>query len=252
VSHDSVESQTYLQDNRKLACAQVAQNLLLMKTLGEQVRAFREERDWNTAQMAKAVGTSRQNIESLEQHGNRVPKYLGALAAAMGKSADELLQTAGLAPRTVTLPAPFGVEGKDVTILQFATGGAMGAGLLLKDQPGVIRAWNVTREWVEKNVPYYTSLENLAIVTGFGDSMLGMFNPGDPLLVDRGINRADVDGVYFFRVGDEGFIKRLQRIPGEGIVVISENPKYRDWTIKPGMDFEVMAKVLKSWNGQAL
>jgi phage repressor protein C with HTH and peptisase S24 domain len=82
--------------------------------------------------------------------------------------------------------------------------------------------------------------------------MVGLFNPGDPLIVDRGITRADVDGVYFFRVGDEGFIKRLQRIPGEGLIVISENPKYRDWTIKPDMDFQVMAKVLKSWNGQAL
>jgi DNA-binding XRE family transcriptional regulator len=51
-----------------------------MKTLGDQVRAFREERGWNTAEMAKAAHTSRQNIESLEAHGNRIPKYLGALA----------------------------------------------------------------------------------------------------------------------------------------------------------------------------
>lgn len=139
-----------------------------------------------------------------------------------------------------------------VAINHYATGGSMGTGLVLKDQPGIIQSMKVSREWVDKNVPYFTRLENLAIVTGFGDSMLGMFNPGDPLLVDRGITKADVDGVYFFRVGDEGFIKRLQRIPGEGIVVISENSKYRDWTIKPDMDFEVMAKVLRAWNGQHL
>jgi phage repressor protein C with HTH and peptisase S24 domain len=124
--------------------------------------------------------------------------------------------------------------------------------LVLKDQPGVIGAWSVTREWIEKNVPYYTNLDNLAIVTGFGDSMLGMYNPGDPLLVDRGITRADVDGVYFFRVGEEGFIKRLQRIPGQGLIVISENAKYRDWTITPDMDFQVLAKVLIAWNGHKL
>jgi phage repressor protein C with HTH and peptisase S24 domain len=82
--------------------------------------------------------------------------------------------------------------------------------------------------------------------------MLGMYNPGDPLLVDRGITKCDVDGVYFFRVGEEGFIKRLQRIPGQGVIVISENPKYRDWTITPDMDFQVLAKVLIAWNGHKL
>lgn len=217
------------------------------------MRAFREERGWTTKQLASAVGTSRQNIESLESHGNRVPKYLGALAAAMGQPVDVLLARAGLAPRTLTLPSAHPTaDPTHVTIAQFDTGGAMGTGLMLRDQPGVIREWKVTRDWVEKNVPYYTSLENLSIVTGFGDSMLGLFSPGDPLLVDRGITKADVDGVYFFRVGDEGFIKRLQRIPGEGVVVISENSKYRDWTIKPDMDFQVMAKVLRAWNGQNL
>lgn len=137
-----------------------------------------------------------------------------------------------------------------ITIKQFDTGGAMGGGFVLRDQPGVIKSWTVNQEWAIKNLPYYTSADNLAIVTGFGDSMLGMFNPGDPLLVDRGITRCDVDGVYFFRVDDEGFIKRLQRIPGEGILVISENEKYRDWTIKPAMNFQVLAKVLTVWKSQ--
>jgi hypothetical protein len=145
--------------------------------------------------------------------------------------------------------------GEDVVIKQLDTGGRMGVGgIVLHEQPGLIRSFNVTREWVEKNLPYYTSVENLSIVTGFGDSMLGMFNPGDPLIVDRGITKADVDGVYFFCIGDEGFIKRLQRIPGQGVLVISENQKYRDWTITPAMEseFRVLGKVLRAWNGQNL
>jgi transcriptional regulator with XRE-family HTH domain len=70
-----------------------------MKTLGEQVEAFRKARGWNTTAMAEAVGTKRQNIEQLEASGNRIPKYLGALAAAMEASADEMLVAAGLAPQ---------------------------------------------------------------------------------------------------------------------------------------------------------
>lgn len=138
----------------------------------------------------------------------------------------------------------------DVVIRQYDTGGAMGGGLVLQDQPGVIKEWRVSDDWLRLNVHRVTSPKNLAIVTGFGDSMRGMFNPGDPLLVDTGVNKVDSDAVYFFRVENDGFVKRLQRIPGEGILVISENKAYRDWTIKPGVDFQVFAKVVKVWKGE--
>jgi hypothetical protein len=130
--------------------------------------------------------------------------------------------------------------------------GAMGNGVILRNQPGEIRQISVSSDWLSQNVPYHTGTENLAIVTGFGDSMVGMFNSGDPLLVDRGVKTVEYDGVYFFRVGDEGFIKRLQRIPQQGILVISKNQDYRDWMITKDMDFEVFAKVLIAWNGSKL
>lgn len=137
-----------------------------------------------------------------------------------------------------------------VVIPQFDTGGSMGDGLVLRDQPGVIKGWSVNHEWINKNIKNHSGAKNLCIVTGFGDSMKGMFNSGDPLVVDMGIKSVDYDAVYFFRVGDEGFIKRLQRIPGQGIVAISENKSYRDWVIESHMDFEVFGRVLKAWNGE--
>ena len=128
--------------------------------------------------------------------------------------------------------------------------GSMGSGILLRDQPGQITGWRVTKEWIEKNIPPNTGKHNLCIVTGFGDSMRGMFNSGDPLIVDTGIKSVEFDGVYFFRVGDEGFIKRLQRIPGDGIRAISSNKEYETWTIRPDMDFEVFGRVLKVWQSE--
>jgi phage repressor protein C with HTH and peptisase S24 domain len=90
----------------------------------------------------------------------------------------------------------------------------------------------------------------LAVVTGFGDSMKPLFNPGDPLLVDTGVRAVEFDAIYFFRIGEEGFIKRLQRVPGEGLIAISENKSYKDWVIREGMDFEVFARVVKVWRGE--
>lgn len=138
-------------------------------------------------------------------------------------------------------------KSEEIIIRQYETGGAMGNGLELRDQPGVIHSWSVNPEWLQKNVRAHTSAKNLCIVTGFGDSMRPMFNPGDPLIVDIGIHSVDFDAVYFFRVANEGFIKRLQRVPGKGILAISENGAYRDWVIEPSMDFEVFGRVLKVW-----
>ena len=139
---------------------------------------------------------------------------------------------------------------EDLEIPHFDTGGSMGHGLVLQDQPGVIQSMKVTPEWVQKNVHNFSSLRNLAIVTGFGDSMRPLFNPGDPLLVDRGVTAVEFDAIYFFRVGEEGFVKRLQRIPGVGLRAISENKSYESWDIRNGMDFEVFARVLKVWRGE--
>ncbi|MBC7860309.1 MAG: helix-turn-helix transcriptional regulator [Burkholderiaceae bacterium] len=140
--------------------------------------------------------------------------------------------------------------GDEVEIPQYkGTGGSMGGGVTLRDQPGEIHGWRVTPEWISKNIKNHSGAGNLCIVTGFGNSMQPLYNPGDPLILDRGIKSVEFDATYFFRVGDEGFIKILQRIPGEGIRVISKNKDYETWTIKPDMDFEVFGQVLKAWCG---
>ncbi|MFN4121291.1 helix-turn-helix transcriptional regulator [Acidovorax sp.] len=144
-------------------------------------------------------------------------------------------------------------EISDVVIRQFETGGSMGRGIVLAEQPGVIKEWRVSDRWAQENVHRITATKNLAIVTGFGPSMQPLFNPGDPLLVDTGINRADVDGIYFFRVGEEGFVKQLQRIPTAGGLVLrakSYNTLYDPFDIVAGMDFEVFARVVKVWKGE--
>lgn len=146
----------------------------------------------------------------------------------------------------------------DLVITEFDAGGGMGTNgrLLLEDQPGVIRSWNVSADWLHLNVPSYSSLKNLCIVTGFGPSMRPMFNPGDPLLVDRGVRTVNHEGIYFFRVGDEGFIKIVQRVPefeGPGFVyrIISKNPDYPPYDISAkNQHFQVIGKVLTVWRSE--
>ena len=162
-------------------------------------------------------------------------------------------------------PAPISTEqyphsferGGDVTITQYDVAAGMGNSRALdNDHPGVIKLWRVERKWVDTNIPNYSSIANLAIVTGFGPSMRPMFNPGDPLLIDRGVKTINHEGVFFFRVGDDGYIKILQRIPafdGPGFTlrVISKNPDYPPYDLNPkNPHFEVLGKVLTVWRSE--
>ena len=148
------------------------------------------------------VGT----IAALEGRDSERSKYhgwagLGLTLAMLDESAD-----AGSGSGSLVLDSPHqpSTDDDDLRIPRFDTGGAMGAGVELRDQPGVIQSLRVSQEWLHRNVRHYTAANKLCVVTGFGDSMRPMFNPGDPLLVDLGVEKADIDGVFFFRVGNEG------------------------------------------------
>lgn len=220
--------------------------------LGKVIEKARLKRGWKMPQLSEASGVDVGTINALEKRGSKKSDYASALATALGIDLE-----AALRGELVFLDDPDGAiaahpmrraDDSAFDLPQYRDVlGAMGKGILLRDQPGQITGLRVTAEWLEKNVPSNTGRQNLCVVTGFGDSMKGMYNSGDPLLVDTGVKSCEYDGVYFFRVGEEGFIKRLQRIPGQGILVISENRKYRDWTITEDMDFEIFAKVLKVW-----
>jgi transcriptional regulator with XRE-family HTH domain len=242
-----------------------------MKTISEIRRdrledLVQETKNKSLEEVAERAGTS---AAYLSQIRNKSPDSKTGVAKKMGDATAAKLCKAFNKPvgwmdrddMSGYTPADFSITSElnqqvqeyrdQTTIRKFDdVAGAMGKGILLQDQPGQFTNVTVTDEWINKNVPSNTGKENLKIVTGFGDSMRGMFNSGDPLLVDIGVNLCDHDGVFFFRVGDEGFIKRLQRIPGVGIRVISKNPNYETWTITPDMDFHVLAKVLIVWQSE--
>lgn len=227
-----------------------------MKTFAERLVWARTQKDISQEELGKRVGVSQSTIGNYEAGLRLNPRKINSLAEALEVSAKWLEEgigsPKGQSAAVISLASESALhkKGKTVAIKQYLeAGGAMGNGLILRDMPGEIQAWNVSPEWVNKNIKNHTGIQNLCIVTGFGNSMQPLFNPGDPLIVDTGIKVVDADATYFFRVGNEGFIKILQRIPGEGIRVISKNKDYETWTIKPDMDFEVFGQVLKAWCG---
>lgn len=243
-----------------------------MDTLATRLTSARNEQGLTQGALARAAGLKNQSIiGSLESGHRKSSSYIPAIAEALKVNALWLAE--GRGPRyptddtpdregLATTPTSIGAMklstvhspsmGNNVVVIRhYDTGGAMGdGGVILRDQPGLIESWTVTPEWIQKNIKNCSAAANLCVVTGFGDSMRPLYEPGDPLIVDTGVKQVDFDGIYFFRVGNEGFIKRLQRIPGEGLVAISENKAYREWTIRDGMDFEVFGRIVKAWRSE--
>jgi phage repressor protein C with HTH and peptisase S24 domain len=217
------------------------------------------------AAVARALVASDQSVNNWKSRG--VPHSMAIKAQELwGVSAHWIetndgpkwikVQPSSAASAPYEAPSASG-DAPDLVITQYDTGGAMGHGFNLADNaPGQIKSWRVDHDWLRLNVPVHTGVKNLAIVTGFGPSMRPMFNPGDPLLVDTGVNVVDHEGVYFFRVGDEGFIKMIQRIPdpeGAGVMlqIISKNPDYPPYPMSPkNPHFQVLGKVLTVWRSE--
>jgi phage repressor protein C with HTH and peptisase S24 domain len=139
----------------------------------------------------------------------------------------------------------------EITIPQFDVRGAMGAGQVAPDYVETIRHLTLHQDYLSALGVRYTQASNLAIVTGYGQSMEGTINDGDPVIIDRGVQTFMGDGVYLLTWNDMLYIKRLQMVSATEIELISDNPKHKDRVVKLD-EVTVHAKVLIAWNARKL
>ena len=225
-----------------------------MNTFGCRLKISRKNSNLSQEKVCLKIGIKQGTLSELENDLMVKSTYTIALAELYKVNAVWLATGKGVKElnKPVLLKSSLSKLNSDgIVIEHYDAEGSMGQGIILKDQSGVICEWQVSEDWVRLNIKNYTNIDNLKIVTGFGDSMQGMFNSGDPLIIDIGVKIADRDSPYFFRVGNEGFIKRLQHVPGVGLRAISANKEYESWTITEDMDFEIFGIVLKSWQSNS-
>lgn len=137
----------------------------------------------------------------------------------------------------------------EVAIPRFDIKASMGVGLPAPDMETITGAVTVNRDWIRNELRMITKTENLALITGYGDSMEGTFNDGAQLIVDRGVKDVKVDAVYVLALNDELYIKRLQRRPDGSILMISDNRKYDPFLIvdTERSKFQVLGRVVGVW-----
>lgn len=84
-------------------------------------------------------------------------------------------------------------------------------------------------EWLRQNMRHTTG--SLTTIQVRGDSMATTLLDGDTIMIDEGVERVDVDGIYVLDISGRRLVKRVQHLFDGTLVLISDNPSYQRETI---------------------
>lgn len=244
--------------------------------MGERLRFWREKRGWTLAELSERSGVKLSTISEIEAGRIKRSTFANRLAEALGISPDWLLdgtgepEIEGVEPLELGEPEmverPYrlqflrhayqrsrgivGIPQLDVAAGMSLVGREVGEHLdvvrFMKVEVNSLRSLNVT----------FSHPSNLRLLTGYGDSMRGTYNHGDPLLIDVGVAEVEFDGVYVIQRDSELFVKRVQRhLTQKGaLIVSSDNEKYRSFEVTDAErdQFRIVARVLLAWNARPL
>lgn len=100
--------------------------------------------------------------------------------------------------------------------------------------------------------PYYRRMighdpSQVVMVNVIGDSMVPTLAPNDVVAVLVADSQKPSDGLWVVRFGEEVYVKRIQRVSGTTLAVISDNPAYRALEVdfsEEQSDFALVGRVV--------
>ena len=105
------------------------------------------------------------------------------------------------------------------------------------------------RYWIENYVT--RQLDKLSVIAVKGDSMEGVLNHGDNILVNHA-ETTPRDGLYVIRIDNHLFVKQIQKLPGK-LLVKSANPVYEPFEIDLTDDNQNVAIIGRvEWYGRTV
>lgn len=239
----------------------------LLKDIGERIKYVRDEIcKISRADMAIKLGISAGTIQNYE-NGHREPPatFVVNLALSTGVSLNWLLLGKGLITDNVSIDyEPQGnyhtlADIKDtngnivdldefVFIPRYGVKAAAGHGATITDEAPTF-SMAFSRYWIENILRAYPS--DLSVINVKGDSMEGILNDKDTILIDH--SQTNGDGLFVLRISGDLLVKRVQVLPENRLSIISANPAYNTFNISSnytGDDFVIIGKVV--WFGRTL
>lgn len=226
--------------------------------IGERLAAEMERLSLSEGELGRRSGVNQPTIHRIITGDSKNPRQdnVEKIAKALGVTSDWLWRGGDREKVSNIVLANFasGKNKGDIDIPQYDVVGSMGPGQVVpSDYIETIRNITVRQEYLREQGVNFSKAENLAVVTGFGESMEKTFTSGDPLIIDKGVNEVVVDGVYLFSLDGVLYIKRLQRLP-KMLRMISDNDAFPPYDIK-GAELDLLrihARVLLAWNSRKL
>lgn len=173
----------------------------------EELEAWMEQQGMRPADAARAFGVSTQTFNGWRKRGQVSADASDVVLTAMGRGTTVSTRATG---------------GDYVRVEQLDAEAGMGGESINDDYPEVIRAMDFTPGYIRQIVGFLPPPGRLVLITGRGDSMMPVIQPGDVVMVDTGTTSYDGDGIYLINTGGGQQIKALQH-RGDGIYVVSAN-----------------------------
>ncbi|PIT07870.1 S24 family peptidase [Snodgrassella communis] len=156
-------------------------------------------------------------------------------------------------PDISPLPVLYNVLGRPVDINEFVfipyyeVKAAAGSGYYNSDETNTsVLAFR--KYWIKNNLR--ADPKHLSVITVKGDSMEGVLNDGDNILVNHAKNKPG-SGLYVIRIGEDLIVKRVQSLPGGRLLIMSANEAYPPFEVdisSPASDVSIIGRV--EWFGR--
>lgn len=222
-----------------------------MKYANTPLSNLMDERGITQQELADAIGVSRQAVQKWRM-GNpitlsnlkKLSNYLGVSVGVLTgeTTSGDIVRAEGTTPDGYTRIPVYDVFG-----------GCDPSGNS-SQAPSVITGFLDFANWFLRSLPGVTSVGRLQIINSVGDSMEPTIADRSLAVVDRNQQSILADGVYCLRVGEQLFIKRVQRNLNGSVTLISDNPRYQPATISAGEleNAEVIGRVIYAFNGRKI
>lgn len=216
-----------------------------MTTLSERLTALMADKGLSQAELARMIGVKQPSIFKILSGQTLNPKNILEIATALNVD-PHWLKTGEGDPdpsyRIVEVSEPQNPNTVRIDILDVEASAGNGAYLSPTEQGLLSQEFDLTffrQQFGRADAKY------LKLITVKGDSMAPTLESGDLLYVDISENYFAADGLYVFTFDGQTFIKRLQKV-GKEMLVISDNPTYKEWTFTQDDDVFIHGRIVFS------
>ena len=216
-----------------------------MATLSERLTSLMYEKGISQAELARLIGIKQPSVFKILSGETRNPKKILEIATALNVD-PHWLKTGEGDPdpsyRIVEVSEPQKPNTVRIDILDVEASAGNGAYLSPTEQGLLSQEFDLTffRQQFGR-----ADAKHLKLITVKGDSMAPTLESGDLLYVDISENYFAADGLYVFTFDGQTFIKRLQKV-GKEMLVISDNTTYKEWTFTQDDDVFIHGRVIFS------